>query len=100
MPLDREFRCKGGPHHPHNRFQKIMTMEYKPNSLFAFVKTDNSFHGVDPIQDEHVQRDILLYDVRVFDSRDRSQAKNNAPQNKPNRTSPTILQRLFGNKQR
>ena len=65
LPLDPDFRCKGGPHYPHRLFQKIWTMEYKPNSLFAFFKNDFSFHGVDPITDENVERDLLLYDVRV-----------------------------------
>ena len=41
-------------------------MEYKPNSLFAFFKTDTSFHRVEPIKDELVERDILLYDVQVL----------------------------------
>jgi hypothetical protein len=64
-PLDPEFRCKGGPHYPHKLFRKVTTMEYRPNTLFAFLKTDNSFHGVDPIADADVLRDLLLYDIRV-----------------------------------
>ena len=64
-PLDPAFRCKGGPHYPHKLFQKVYTMEYRPNTLFAFFKTDNSFHGVDPIADADVLRDLLLYDIRV-----------------------------------
>jgi hypothetical protein len=65
VPRDPAFRCPGGPHHPHNLFNKVATMEYKPNTLFAFVKTDRSFHGVDPIGDADVLRDLLLYDIRV-----------------------------------
>lgn len=64
-PLDPEFRCQGGPHYPHKLFRKVATMEYKPNTLFAFFKTDRSFHGVDPIADADVLRDLLLYDIRV-----------------------------------
>jgi hypothetical protein len=67
VPRDPEFRCKGGPHYPHQLFHKVRTMEYKPNSLFAFVKNDRSFHGVEPIGDHDVLRDILLYDVRVLE---------------------------------
>jgi hypothetical protein len=66
VPRDPDFTCKGGPHHPHHLFHKIQTMEYKPNTLFAFIKNDRSFHGVEPIDDENVLRDILLYDIRVF----------------------------------
>ena len=38
-------------------------MPYRPNSLFAFFKTDRAFHGVDPIADAGVARDLLLFDV-------------------------------------
>jgi len=65
VPHDPDFRCKGGPHYKHSMFQKIKTMEYKPNSLFAFFKTDNSFHGVEPINDENILRDLLLYDIQI-----------------------------------
>ena len=64
-PIDPAFRCQGGPHHPHDRFHRVATMEYKPNALFAFVKTDNSFHGVEPIRDADVLRDLILYDIQV-----------------------------------
>ena len=64
-PLDAGFRCNGGPHYPHALFRKVTTMEYRPNTLFAFFKTDHSFHGVDPITDGGVLRDLLLYDIRV-----------------------------------
>ena len=65
IPLDPGFRCNGGPHYPHKLFRKVVTMEYRPNTLFAFVKTDQSFHGVEPINDADVLRDVLLYDIRV-----------------------------------
>jgi hypothetical protein len=64
-PIDPDFRCQGGPHYPHKMFRKVVTMEYRPNTLFAFFKTDHSFHGVDPIKDADVLRDLLLYDIRV-----------------------------------
>jgi hypothetical protein len=56
----------GGPHYPHALFHLVKTMEYRRNSLFAFFKNDYSFHGVEPIADENVQRDLMLYDVRVM----------------------------------
>ncbi len=64
-PIDPAFRCAGGPHHPHDRFRRYATMEYKPNTLFAFLKTDRSFHGVEPIPDADVLRDLILYDIHV-----------------------------------
>jgi hypothetical protein len=95
VPLDREFRCEGGPHYPHNRFQKVMTMEYKPNSLCAFFKNDHSFHGVEPISDRDVQRDVLLYDIRVLPP------KNGKPDvATPRGMGLKILQRLFSGSQK
>jgi hypothetical protein len=89
VPCDPGFRCHGGPHYPHAMFRKVMTMEYRPNSLFAFIKNDHSFHGVEPISDQNVQRDILLYDIRV-----------SGPEGKPQQPAPgfglKMLKGLFG----
>ena len=38
-------------------------MPFLPNSLFTFVKTDNSFHGVEPVLDADCKRWLLLFDV-------------------------------------
>ncbi len=65
VPNDPDFRCAGGPHYPHHRFTKVRTMEYRRNSMFAFIKNDYSFHGVAPIGSQAVGRDVLLYDIRV-----------------------------------
>jgi len=93
VPRDREFSCSGGPHYPHALFHKVKTMEYKPNTLFAFVKNDRSFHGVDPIGDPGVLRDILLYDIRVF-------APEKQADHNEGRTSASVglgmLKRVFG----
>ena len=92
VPRDPAFRCRGGPHYPHELFHKVMTMEYKPNSLFAFVKNDHSFHGVEPIGDADVLRDILLYDVRVFPPKGATQRER-----QPTRwIGGNMLKRLFG----
>jgi hypothetical protein len=61
IPKKKGFTCKGGPHHSVTRFDMIRTMPFKPNSVFAFLKTDNSFHGVEPCQ---FVRDVLLYDIK------------------------------------
>lgn len=60
-PKDRDMRCWGGPHHELEGFDPVWTMPYRPNSLFMFVKTDDSFHGVKPIQIDNLRRDLLLY---------------------------------------
>jgi len=65
LPKDPSFLCPGGPHYPFERFQRVCTMPYLPNTLFAFPKSANSFHGVEPIADTPVRRDLLLYDIKV-----------------------------------
>jgi hypothetical protein len=65
VPIDRKFKCPGGPHHDFDKFVKVRTMPYRPNSLFGFLKTDLSFHGVEPIEDDDIARDVILYDIRV-----------------------------------
>lgn len=63
LPKDPSFRCWGGPHHDFEHFIRMTTMPFKPNSLFAFVKGDYSFHGVEPVNDPDIRRWLLLYDV-------------------------------------
>ncbi len=67
VPKDGKFRCRGGPHYKYEPFHRVYTMSYLPNTLFAFPKSDHSFHGVEPITDTDVRRDLLLYDVLVAD---------------------------------
>jgi hypothetical protein len=64
-PLDPDFRCSGGPHYPFDRFRRTATAPYVPNTLFVFFRTDQSFHGVEPIRDENVERNLLLYNIYV-----------------------------------
>jgi hypothetical protein len=66
-PKDRSFTCAGGPHYDFEHFDRVMTMPYLPNTLFAFIKTPTSFHGVEPIQEPGVRRDLLLYDIQLLD---------------------------------
>ena len=64
VPKRSDFTCKGGPHYPSKDFDLVKTMPFRPNSAFAFLKTDNSFHGVEACE---LTRDVLLYDVRKKD---------------------------------
>lgn len=65
VPKDPNFRCPGGPHYPFDRFDRVTTMPYVPNTLFAFFKNDVSFHGVEPIEDPDCRRHLLFYDLKV-----------------------------------
>lgn len=64
MPKDRKWTCPGGPHHTYDMFDRVATMPFMPNSMFAFVKTDKSFHGVEPVLDPDTRRWLLLYDIK------------------------------------
>ena len=94
VPLDPEFRCIGGPHHPFKKFKKIITMPYVRNSLFAFFKDDRSFHGVEPILDRNVRRDLMLYDARVNEPQDTAPA----PAEKSFRPGLGMLKQIFGSR--
>lgn len=61
-PLDKSFRCPGGPHHKFEDFKEIGRAPFLPNSCLGFWKTDTSFHGVAPIPDI-ITRDVLLYNI-------------------------------------
>lgn len=65
LPNDGNFRCPGGPHHRREEFMRLHTNPFLPNSMFAFFKTDNSFHGVEPVGDPNTRRWLLLYDIFV-----------------------------------
>ena len=81
MPNDPAFRCPGGPHHKREDFSLMHTNPFKPNSLFAFFKTDDSFHGVEKVSEPDTRRWLLLFDIYcktkdVFPSNSKS---NNLP---------------------
>ena len=46
-------------------FERVATMPYKPNTLFAFVKTVQSFHGVERVDEPNVRRDLLFLDIKT-----------------------------------
>jgi hypothetical protein len=62
LPNDPTFRCEGGPHYPHADFTEIYRAPFRANSLFAFFKTNFSFHGVNPITIP-CRRDVLLWNL-------------------------------------
>ncbi len=61
MPKIRGFECNGEVHHSFGKFDKIATAPFLPNSVFGFIRTKNSFHGVEPIEDGEEERVTLAY---------------------------------------
>jgi len=62
-PKITNFKCKGGPHYKSSNFDLVKTINYIPNRMFCFLKTDNSFHGVEPVTVE-VERNLLIFDIQ------------------------------------
>lgn len=60
-PRNPSFECEGFSHHPFAHFVNVQTAPFYPNSAFGFIKSERSFHGVEPIQEEHIERNLLNY---------------------------------------
>jgi hypothetical protein len=65
-PKDPNFVCWGGPHHPFEKFEHVNTVEYLPNRLLTFPKTERSFHGVGQITRQDVNRPLLINNIRLL----------------------------------
>lgn len=63
VPNDPTLRCPGDIHHPREQFTKVITAEYKPNTMLGFFKSSISFHGVEPVTVPDVQRDLIQYSI-------------------------------------
>lgn len=60
-PTEPDLRSDGREHFKFGGFRKVATMPCRANSMFAFARSDTSFHGVEPIQRPGAERDVLLY---------------------------------------
>jgi hypothetical protein len=67
-PKDSNFVCWGGPHHPFEKFEHVRTVEFLPNRLLAFPKTEKSFHGVERIEREGINRPLLINNIRLLNA--------------------------------
>jgi hypothetical protein len=65
VPNDPALRCDGTRRHPFADFKRVFTAGFLPNALIGFLKTDRAFHGVEPIQDQAIERNVLLYNIYV-----------------------------------
>ena len=63
-PKDPSFSCPDSKHYPFEDFIRVKTAPYKPNSLLAFMRSDISFHGLEPLSATDVAsegRDVIQY---------------------------------------
>jgi len=62
-PKNEDFICPLGTHHQFHDFIRVKTVPFKPNSMLAFFRSDRSFHGVEPLDEESIAggRDLIQY---------------------------------------
>ena len=63
-PKNPGFSCPNSTHYPFEAFVKVKTAPYKANTLLGFVRSDVSFHGVEPLSEKDCiacPRDLIQY---------------------------------------
>jgi hypothetical protein len=60
-PNDPYYKCEGLKHHSFDAFTKVFTAPFIPNSVLGFIKSDNSFHGVESLGKQEIPRRLLNY---------------------------------------
>ena len=63
-PKQAGFSCPHSKHYAFEDFVRVKTLPYRPNSLLAFVRSDVSFHGLEPLSEQDVAtsgRDVIQY---------------------------------------
>ena len=61
VPKQQGFISETGRHHRYEDFNKVKTYPYAPNAVLSFLKTKTSFHGVEIIEEENTQRDVIRW---------------------------------------
>jgi hypothetical protein len=64
LPKKPGFSCPNSAHYPFQDFVKVKTVPFMPNSLLGFVRSDVSFHGVEPLSEKDCttcSRDLIQY---------------------------------------
>jgi hypothetical protein len=83
LPKEPGFGCPNSTHYPFHDFVKVKTLPFKPNSLLGFVRSDVSFHGVEPLSEKDCttcSRDLIqyvLYDKQAREAQLRARTFHN-----------------------
>lgn len=64
-PRDPGFSCSGGPHYGFEAFEEVKQVKFLPNRVFGFLRSARSFHGVEKISLEGVDRRLLIVNLRA-----------------------------------
>ena len=64
-PKQSGFSCPDSKHYAFEDFIRVRTVPYRPNSVLAFMRSDISFHGLEPLSEHDVAttagRDVIQY---------------------------------------
>jgi len=80
-PKVEGFSCPDSKHYAFEDFVRVKTAPYRPNSLLAFVRSDVSFHGLEPLTEMDVAtegRDLIQYVVHDRAAREEQQRAKRA----------------------
>lgn len=64
-PLDQSMEFSGNSHHSFDLFERVDTVAFKPNRALIFVRNNRSFHGVEPITREGIERHLVINNIRI-----------------------------------
>lgn len=70
VPVDPLYEDSRGKHHPFDLFKIVKTMPFKPNSMFGFMRQDDSWHGVLPVLEKEVERNSISYRIKLANWKD------------------------------
>ncbi len=67
VPKVRSFASSGEPRHSRDQFEAVTTFPYLPNTVFGFLRSPRSFHGMEGISAPNTERKLLFYSVMLTD---------------------------------
>tara|TARA_Y100000310_G_C20375804_1_gene665680 strand:- start:47 stop:739 length:693 start_codon:yes stop_codon:yes gene_type:complete len=67
-PKINGFTCETGRHYKRTDFHDIYKSNFKLNNSFSFLRTDHSFHGVEPLPKDALDRKLINYFISKDDN--------------------------------
>ncbi len=66
-PKDPTYVSRGEARHHRENFNALKTFPYLPNSMFSFVRTPRSFHGMEGVNTTNTTRKLMFYSLMLHD---------------------------------
>lgn len=66
-PKDPQMPVNHVLHHPFEKFNLHSRVDYKPNRVVIFPRTDRSYHGVEPVPVADCDRRLIIVNIRAPD---------------------------------